>query len=1015
MTELVLPDSLTFIAEDAFEGCGEFALTVPENCYAYDRCVELGLIKSNEPDPSVIESAHPYPDEFDYTWAYDAGEGTESVTITFFADTETEEDYDFIYLYTLDDEEIGKYSSTELAGQSVTIDGTGFKLRLTSDEAWDGGNAYYGFKLDSIVPKKAVPLTFESITTESSAVNAGETIRWTVATTGGKAPVYYDYTVLLGEEKVATGTVEAPNAIEYKPVRAGEYKLSVIARDSADVVLPAQLSAAVTVVPSTAYPESAHPYAANTDQSWVYAAEENVESLTVIFSEETKTESGYDYIWFYDQMGTQIGKYAGTELAGQSIEIIGNAFTIRLTSDGSNEYHGFTITNIEKYTPGPLGFVSLTVDKSKAKTGDLITWTMETEGGRRPVTYEYTVTLNGETKYTGSVTRPEQITYVPMTAGDYTMSAVAKDAVGNELPAQTSKVRITERGETAAEYFTVEQTSGNFGRITAYTGTDTAVVIPSLIGEYTIESIGSNVFKNNTSIISVSMPASLKSIGSGAFYGCTNLHGISLNSGLETIYPEAFRGCTSLTELYIPDSVTTLSYRAFYGCSKLAKMNYPVGWTTTYDSATNTYGSYGGIFAGTALKTMHIPSGVTIPTHAFMDCPNFTSITIGDENGYPGWKGSSHFKNCTGLTSIEMPNWDNISSSMFAGCTSLTSITFKSGTRNIYSSAFSGCTRLASVELNEGLETIYPEAFKGCTSLTELYIPDSVTTLSYRAFYGCSKLAEMNYPVGWTTTYDSARNGYGSYGGIFDGTALKTISIPEGIVELPKQAFRSCTNFTHFELPDSLQSIPAYAFAGCTGLEKIWIPEGIEPQYDEEGNQTSFVPIASTAFNDVSTGTLTIHGVSGSYAETFADSKGYPFVAEAFEYTPATLSGTVTDAAGNPLSGVTVTVYKGPTTNYPFGSTTTNSSGAWSMENVKVGSYYGVGFEKEGYVFTPEYIAISSAAESELINSIGSFVESEEALNIIFPEANSVVEAAALTIRWSDVDDAFTTKWLCVI
>ena len=156
-------------------------------------------------------------------------------------------------------------------------------------------------------------------------------------------------------------------------------------------------------------------------------------------------------------------------------------------------------------------------------------------------------------------------------------------------------------------------------------------------------------------------------------------------------------------------------------------------------------------------------------------------------------------------------------------------------------------------------------------------------------------------------------------------------------------------------MPDSLQSIPAYAFAGCTGLEKIWIPEGIEPQYDEEGNQTSFVPIASTAFNDVSTSTLTIHGVSGSYAETFADEKGYPFVAEAFEYTPATLSGTVTDAAGNPLSGVTVTVYKGPTTNYPFGSTTTDSSGAWTMENVKVGSYYGVGFEKEGYTFSPDH------------------------------------------------------------
>ena len=1073
MTELVLPDSLEFIAEDAFEGCGEFALTVPENCYAYDRCVELGLIKPDEPDPSVIESAHPYPDDFDYTWTYDAGEGTESVTITFSADTETEEGYDFIYLYTLDDVQVGEYSGKELAGQSVTIDGTGFKLRLVSDEAW-GVNECYGFKLDSIVPKKAVPLNFDSITAESSAVSAGEIIRWTVATTGGKAPVYYDYTVLLGEEEVATGTVEAPNAIEYTPVRAGEYKLSVIARDSAAAVLPAQLSDAVIVAPSTAYPESAHPYAANTDQSWVYAAEENVESLKITFSEETKTQSNYDYIYIYDQTGAQFGKYSGTQLAGQTIEIMGSAFTIRLTSNGNTHYHGFTITNIEKYIPGPLSFVSLTVDKSKAKSGELITWTMETEGGRRPVTYEYTVTLNGETKYTGSVTRPEQITYVPMTAGDYTMSVVAKDAEGNELPAQTSKVRITERGETAAEYFTIAQTSGNFAKITAYTGTDTAVVIPSVINGYTIESIDDRAFQDNTVIISVALPGSLKEINYRAFRGCTNLRSVyipdsvtyigeeafyncskladinyplgwtsassygnvfkgtalktivipegvtsipayafryctnfayfDLPSTIETIGGYAFAGCTgltsldipekvkvlnsgllkdctglvsvsipaqattledrvfegcthlasvtlpetleridyrtfcsctSLTSMYIPDSVTYIGEEAFYNCSKLADINYPLGWTSA--------SSYGNVFTGTALKTMVIPEGVTfIPNHAFKYCSNFTSITLPSTLQVIG---DHSFRECTGLSNMHMPE----------------------KLITIGDSAFYGCTGLTNVYLNEGLEYLDEDVFMNCTGLTEIYLPDSIHTIMCGAFKGCTNLASMNYPMGWKTT-----NGYAD---IFTNTALKTLIIPEGVTSIPQYAFRYCTNFTHFELPDSLQSIPAYAFAGCTNLEKIWIPEGIEPEYDEEGNQTSFIPIASTAFNDVSTGTLTIHGVSGSYAETFADSKGYPFVAEAFEYTPATLSGTVTDAAGNPLSGVTVTVYKGPTTNYPFGSTTTNSSGAWTMENVKVGSYYGVGFEKEGYAFTPSQLNLTA---QDGVNTLGTVIGTTE-------------------------------------
>ena len=576
MTELVLPDSLTFIAEDAFEGCGEFTLSVPENCYAYDRCVELCLIKQGEPDPSVIESAHPYADDFDYTWIHDEGDGTESVTITFSTDTETEDGYDFIYIYTLNDVMVGQYSGTELAGQSVTVDGTGFKLRLISDKAWDGSNTYYGFRLDSIVSKKAVPLVLESITAESDTITAGETIRWTVTTTGGKNPIYYDYVVLRSEEKVASGTVEAPNAIEYTPVQVGEYKLSVSVRDSGANVLPKQVSESVTAAPSTVYPESPHLYPPRCEDSWFYAAEENVQSLAITFSEETKLEDR-DRIHLYDQDGILLQTYSGTQLAGKTIEIMGNAFSISPTNGDALVDYGFSITNIEKYIPGPLSFISLTADKSKAKVGDLVSWTMETEGGKLPVTYEYTVMLNGETKYTGSATRPDKITYIPTEAGDYTVSVVTKDAEGNVLDPQTSLVRIAARDATPEADFSYTVLNGLQARITGYTGEENNVVVPVTVDGYQVAEIGESAFRNHPTLVTVSLPATVTKIVEYAFANCDALQGVRMEEGLISIGGRAFEDCDTLRSIVFPDSVTTFGNRVLRHNDELAFVHFPTG------------------------------------------------------------------------------------------------------------------------------------------------------------------------------------------------------------------------------------------------------------------------------------------------------------------------------------------------------------------------------------------------------------------------------------------------------
>jgi hypothetical protein len=52
------------------------------------------------------------------------------------------------------------------------------------------------------------------------------------------------------------------------------------------------------------------------------------------------------FIYIYDGAGNLIERYTGTVLAGQTIVVPGNKFSIRLTSDGSVTRYGFSITSI---------------------------------------------------------------------------------------------------------------------------------------------------------------------------------------------------------------------------------------------------------------------------------------------------------------------------------------------------------------------------------------------------------------------------------------------------------------------------------------------------------------------------------------------------------------------------------------------------------------------------------------------------------------------------------------------
>ena len=83
---------------------------------------------------------------------------------------------------------------------------------------------------------------------------------------------------------------------------------------------------------------------------------------------------------------------------------------------------------------------------------------------------------------------------------------------------------------------------------------DHADKILSLVVESGIEGLGSDSFRDCTSLGSVTLPDTLKTIGSGCFSGCTALEELKIPAGVQSIGENAFAGCDNLTLTVTPGS-----------------------------------------------------------------------------------------------------------------------------------------------------------------------------------------------------------------------------------------------------------------------------------------------------------------------------------------------------------------------------------------------------------------------------------------------------------------------------
>lgn len=199
--------------------------------------------------------------------------------------------------------------------------------------------------------------------------------------------------------------------------------------------------------------------------------------------------------------------------------------------------------------------------------------------------------------------------------------------------------------------FTFDATTGT---IKKYNGNDAVVNIPSEINGTPVTTIGNAAFRDS-SVTSVTIPASVTEIGANAFAGCTNLTSVNYiggdwskltiqsgNPAVEDAAKDAaneqlfdfefilnntavivisYKGTAAdvtIPSRYKGKPVTMIDHAAFPN-SAVTSVTIPDSVTSIPDAAFYNCGN---------LETIHIPVSVTfIGSYAFDDCPNLMTVT----------------------------------------------------------------------------------------------------------------------------------------------------------------------------------------------------------------------------------------------------------------------------------------------------------------------------------------------------------------------------------------------------
>ena len=494
-----------------------------------------------------------------------------------------------------------------------------------------------------------------------------------------------------------------------------------------------------------------------------------------------------------------------------------------------------TITYLFNYTFSNTGFKSFTVPQNVTKLGSYL---FERSKSLTEVTIHDKVTEIGNAAFNGcsDLTAIYSMPIIPYTIGT--------TDVFNTTNAET---KIYVPSGSVMAYKSVWTAYENL------IAADSAIPAPSeVVISYTTTDANPLQFPENSDIVvrdagTLVLPGSYSALPAGLFKDQTTLETITLPSTVTGICGGAFEGCTSLKKVYCKSTTPPVISEAAF--SLLGCYIYVPSEAAADYRADNGWKVYNDYIIGYNFTTGDSDPIPTIPDNEiWFYTPTEVSVTIPD--GYTvTWnsntgKGivsstnaitymSEMFNNCSTITRVELPKTIKTVTG-FANCTALKSITIPEGTETIggfsgsglesivipnsvtsigAGRAFKDCVNLKSVTLpkNENFTAIRKETFYNCTSLVECVVPGSVTLMEEEVFKNCTSLTNLVLPEGLETIKT----------GVFANCAFESLNLPSTLQYIPFECCLNCKNLKHITITEGITRIVADAFKGCTSLESV--------------------------------------------------------------------------------------------------------------------------------------------------------------------------------------------------
>lgn len=376
--------------------------------------------------------------------------------------------------------------------------------------------------------------------------------------------------------------------------------------------------------------------------------------------------------------------------------------------------------------------------------------------------------------------------------------------------------------------------------VSGYNGSDSAVVIPAVIGGEAVVAIKSGAFSDTETrvITQVVVPDSVTAIERSAFSGCKKLESLTVpfsgGAANEHTYMGYVFGAGNPqgNKSAMPDSLVTLTVggetihdKAFYGCDNVKTIKLTaavtVGTSAFEDCA--------------SLKTLNIPDSVTlICDNAMKGCTSLAELSLpflgnGDDKLFLGatFGAADYSDNLkyvpSTLRTLTVTCDEDLPEGAFYECTGLVTLNINADIKRIGERAFYRCRRLKYLNITaegfDGVDEIGSYAFGYCSALGEVTLSASVAELPDGAFYACSSLRTLNVGTE-VNVLPQSHTKIGAEAFAYC-ESLPSLVLPTGLVSIEAKLLYGCAQLTELVIPSSVSSIGDSAFCGCSRLKTV--------------------------------------------------------------------------------------------------------------------------------------------------------------------------------------------------